>query len=150
MANQSAGVGSRPVADNAKAVASNVAYFAPGIAGAAQTITPAGGAESASVVNKGNDFIRVLVNFTAGITATPATAAQRVFVVAPGDAHTVDFADHAGDNAAGAIVPIASITIAPVQMPTGAANSVTESSALALTAAAATLGGSVIVNFASS
>jgi hypothetical protein len=148
MANQSSSVGSRPVADNAKSQAAAVVTFAPAAAGASVTVTPSDAQESVSVTNKSGDTVRVAVNFNTGIVATPAVAAQRVFLVAAGDSHTVDYADHAGDNSAASTLPILSVTITPVTLPTAAG--VVEASTLAATTSAQQLGGTVIVNFASS
>jgi hypothetical protein len=147
MANQSSSVGSRPVADNAKSQAAAVVTFAPAVAGAAVTVTPAAPQESVSVTNKSGDTIRVAINFNTGIVATPA-AALRVFLVAAGDAHVVDYADHAGDNSAASTLPILSVTVTPVALPSAAG--VVEASTLPATTAAQQLGGSVLVNFASS
>lgn len=147
MANQGSSVGSRPIADNTKSQSSLVATFAPGVVGTTLTATPASPQESVSVVNKGGDTVRVAVNFNTGIVASPA-AALRVFLVAPGDSHVVDYADHDGDNSASAVLPILSVTVTPVALPTAAG--VVEASTLPVTTAAQQQGGTVILNFTSS
>lgn len=147
--NQGMSVGSRPGADNDKNLAGAVAYFAPGIAGVAQVVTPVGGAQESVVIrNTGGDFVRVRVNFAAGIT--PVGSATQAVLVPPGDAWQYDGADHEGDAAIGLIKPIASVTITPVAVPAGAVNAVVEVSTLTATSPAQTLGGIVVCNFASS
>jgi hypothetical protein len=132
------------VADNSKEVAAFAVTFAAGAAGAAQTMTPAAPMDAVDIVNNSSNYIRATLVLSAGITSA-IPAAQRVRLVAPNSAHTVDLAAHAGDAAAGKIAPIAGVSVAPVVAP--AAGAPVEVSTLALTSAAQTQAGTVIVNF---
>lgn len=127
--------------DLTKVVESYVVNVVAG-AGAAQVVNPTVPVQAVTVYNYTTNIMRATVVFSAGITGVNAPA-LRTFLVPPGASYSVDFADHAGDNAVGAIDAIDSISFIAVQ--SGAA--VAEASTLA--AAIAASAGQVYANFVS-
>lgn len=128
-------------ADLTKVTEAYVVNVAAG-AGAAQVVNPTVPVQSATVYNYTNNLMRGTVTFSAGITGVNA-AALRTFLVPAGATYTIDFADHDGDNAIGAVDAIDSISFIAVQAGAGVAEAST------LIAAVAALAGQVYCNFAS-
>ena len=113
-------------------------------AGVAQVVNPTIPVQATTVYNYTNNLMRAIVTFSVGITNTGA-AATRTFLIPPGATASIDFADHDGDNAVGAIDGIDSLSLSAV---TPVAGAVTEGGALALAAAATA--GFVYLNFSAS
>jgi hypothetical protein len=126
-------------------VTKEVGAFVVGIpagAGVAQVVNPAVPVQSVTAYNYTTNLIRGTVTFSAGVTAT-GVAATRTFLVPPGATYSLDFSNHDGDNAVGAIDAIDSISFIAV-LP-GAVTA----EASALVAATAAVAGVVYLNFAS-
>lgn len=112
----------------------------PAGAGAAQVVNPTVPVQAFTAYNYSNNLVRGTVTFSAGVTAS-GVAATRTFLVPPGASASIDFADHAGDNAVGSVDGIDSVSFIAVDA--GAATA--EAGTLAATATASA--GLVYVNF---
>jgi hypothetical protein len=128
--------------DLSKEVGSFVAAIPAG-AGVAQVVDPAVPVQSATLYNTSPNLVRATFTFTAGIVAL-GVAATRCILVPAGGTATVDFADHDGDNAVGALDGINSISVIAVIPGT------VTTEASTLLAATAAVAGNVYINVASS
>jgi hypothetical protein len=133
--------GFTPVADNSKAVGSNVVQVAAG-AGVAQTITPVVPQQGATIINLSNNWLRFTWTFTAGITAGGA-AANRVTLIPPNFTQSVDFSDNAGDNAINSLDVVTSVAVIATLTPTATVEAGVLGTATAATA------GTVVINWIS-
>jgi hypothetical protein len=111
-------------------------------ASVAQVVNPSVPMQGLTVFNYTTNLVRGIVTLTAGITGTNAVG-LRTFLVPPGGSYSVDFADHAGDNASGAIDAIDSVSFSAVLAGVATA----EASTLATNGT--TVAGSLFINFAS-
>jgi hypothetical protein len=114
----------------------------PSGAGVAQAVTPAIKAQAVTVFNATANLLRCAVTFSAGIVSA-GVAATRTFLVPAGGSFSVDFANHEGDNAVGAIDAITGISLIAVQPGTVTAEAST------LVASTAAVAGLAYVNLAS-
>jgi hypothetical protein len=126
--------------DLTKAVESYVVGIPAG-AGVAQVVNPTVPVQGLTAYNYTTNVLRGTVTFSAGVTGTNA-APVRTFLVPPGATYSLDFADHDGDNAVGAIDAIDSVSFIAV-----APGAVT-AEASTLVAATAAAAGLAYVNFA--
>lgn len=115
----------------------------PAGAGVAQTVNPAVPFQSFTVNNLSLNWVRGTVTFTAGIISN-AVAATRAFLISPNATVSFDLANSDGDNAAGSIDAIDSISFIAVQPGTASAEVST------LVAATAAVAGKMNIQFASS
>lgn len=127
--------------DLTKAVESYVVGIPAG-AGVAQVVNPTVPVQGLTAYNYTSNVLRGTVTFSAGVTGVNA-AAVRTFLVPPGATYSLDFSDHDGDNAVGAIDAIDSVSLIAV-----APGAVT-AEASTLLAATAAVAGLAYINFAS-
>jgi hypothetical protein len=125
--------------DLTKVIESYVVGVTAGAA-VASVVNPTVPVQGLTAYNYTSNVMRGTVTFTAGITGVNA-AALRTFLVPPGATYSVDFADHDGDNAVGAIDAIDSVSFIAV-----APGAVT-AEASTLVASTTTVAGNLYVNF---
>jgi hypothetical protein len=113
----------------------------PAGAGVAQVVNPTVPVQGLTAYNYTTNVLRGTVTFSAGVTGTNA-APVRTFLVPPGATYSLDFSDHDGDNAVGAVDAIDSVSFIAV-----APGAVT-AEASTLVAATAAAAGLAYVNFA--
>lgn len=127
--------------DTTKAVESYVVSIPAG-AGVAQVVNPTVPVQGFTAYNYTTNLLRGTVTFSAGVVGVNA-APVRTFLVPPGATYSLDFADHDGDNAVGAVDAIDAVSFIAV------APGVATAEASTLVAATAASAGLAYVNFAS-
>jgi hypothetical protein len=139
------GTFSAPLSPDLTKEVGSYAVAIPAGAGVVQLIDPSVAFQSATIYNPTRNLIRATITFSIGILTT-GLAATRCKLIPPGGTDTIDFSDHDGDNAVGAIDAIDSISFVAVMPGTTTA----EASTLGLTTTAdPAFAGNLYVNLAS-
>lgn len=131
-----------PISPDLTKVVESFVVGIPAGAGVAQIVNPSVAVQGLTAYNYTTNVLRGTITLSAGVTGTNV-AALRTFLVPPGATYSVDFSDHDGDNAVGAIDAIDSVSFIAVD-----AGSVTAESST-LVAAAAAAAGLAYLNFVS-
>lgn len=102
-----------PITPDLTKVVESYVVGIPAGAGVAQIVNPTVPVQGLTAYNYTTNVLRGTITLSAGVTGTNAVA-LRTFLVPPGATYSVDFSDHDGDNAVGAIDAIDSVSFIAV------------------------------------